>query len=63
MFEAGEVIFVETETDTETITEAVIVESGFSSEPFFIGMKVGGVALIISLGIAVIIKIFRTALS
>lgn len=65
----NEVIFYEIESVPNTAitldfvaegeTSAEVVESPVEAEPFFIGMRVGGVCIVISLGVAVIISIFK----
>lgn len=65
----NEVIFYEVETVPESEisldfvemdeASAELVDNPVDAEPFFVGMRVGGVCIIISLGVAVIIGIFK----
>lgn len=55
----NDIIFVELENETEQTTQEIIEQDFNITDPVFMGMKIGGVALIISLGTAVIIHIFK----
>lgn len=49
-----DIVYAETVDQENTSISDLVV-----SDPFFMGMKIGGIAVIISLGAAVIITIFK----